>query len=90
MLTKMFNRSKQTEDKRVSEVDVIKAKLRDFGETGSNPVRDQIADLRSLRAAGRLTETDYAVTVAALLGTIDATTNYPAGTSLDLRFRAAQ
>ena len=89
MVTKMFHRSKQhEEDRRVSEVDSIKAKLRDFGETESNPVRHQIVDLRTLREAGLLTETDYAVTVAALLGTIDATTNYPVGTSLDHRVRA--
>jgi hypothetical protein len=88
MLTRRLHRSKQLEDRRVSEVDGIKAKLREFGDAGSNPIRDQIADLRSLREAGQLTETDYAVTVAALLGTVDATSNYPAGTSLDHRVRA--
>ena len=67
----------------------IKEKLDGFGETAANPVRAQIADLRVLRDASSLTHADYAVMVAALLGAVDAAADYPAGATLDRRFRAA-
>jgi len=87
MYTILKSRSVRREAERTRNVDTIKEKLGGFGEKDANPVRDQIADLRSLRDAGRLTHADYAVTVATLLGAVDAATAYPAGAPLDRRFR---
>jgi hypothetical protein len=52
----------------VSETACVEAKLRPFGQTGSNPVRGRIRDLRKRRDAGLLNETEFAVEVAELLG----------------------
>jgi hypothetical protein len=82
------SRSVKREAERARNVETIKEKLDGFGEAHANPVRAQIADLRSLRDAGSLTHADYAVTVAALLGAVDAAAGYPAGATLDQRFRA--
>jgi hypothetical protein len=50
----------------------LETKVRDFGERDAqNPVRDEIARLRERRDAGELSETDFAVKVAELLGTTD-------------------
>lgn len=68
----------------------LKAKLRRFGEIGRNPVREQIGELRARRDAGGLTETEFAVRVANLLGSVDAATNYPNGTLLSRRFSATR
>jgi hypothetical protein len=50
------------------------AKLEPFGQTdtGDSSVRDEITTLRAQRDAGELTETDWAVRVAELLGAVDA------------------
>jgi hypothetical protein len=52
----------------------VQAKLQPFGQTDAsdNSVRDQITTLRAQRDAGELTETDWAVRVAELLGAVDA------------------
>ena len=89
MYSILRSRSVKREVERARKVETIKEKLGGFGETDANPVRAQIADLRSLRDAGSLTHADYAVTVASLLGAVDAATAYPAGATLDRRFRAA-
>ena len=50
----------------------LETKVREFGEREArNPVRDEIAQLRERRDAGELTETDFAVKVAELLGSSD-------------------
>jgi hypothetical protein len=54
--------------RRASESACVEAKLRPFGQTGSNPVRSRIRDLRKRRDAGLLNETEFAVEVAELLG----------------------
>jgi hypothetical protein len=67
MLTRFLRpRSPQT----ASDAETIKEKLSAFGENAThNPVKDQIADLRALRDAGRVSDGDYANSVADLLGT---------------------
>jgi hypothetical protein len=52
----------------------MQAKLQPFGQTGAgnSSVRDEIATLRAQRDAGELTETDWAIRVAELLGAVDA------------------
>lgn len=54
------------------EADEIKTKLDPFGKVAHNPVRDVIAELREMRDAGSLSNTDYVNEVAALLGTSEA------------------
>jgi hypothetical protein len=50
----------------------LETKVRDFGEGEThNPVRDEIARLRDRRDAGELSDTDFAVKVAELLGSSD-------------------
>jgi hypothetical protein len=88
MYTILKSRSRR-ELERVRNVETIKEKLDGFGETAANPVRTQIADLRVLRDASSLTHADYAVMVSALLGAVDAGADYPAGATLDRRFRVA-
>jgi hypothetical protein len=56
-----------------SEAATIKARLSPFGESAAdNPVRYQIADLRALRDAGRVSDAEYAARVADLLGTSES------------------
>jgi hypothetical protein len=52
----------------------VRAKLEPFGQTnaGNSSVRDEIATLRAQRDAGELTETDWSVRVAELLGAVEA------------------
>jgi hypothetical protein len=71
--------SRRREDRRVNEIALIKDKLRGFGGTGANPVKDQIAELRADRASGVLSDIDYAIEVAALLGSPDGPGEYLAG-----------
>jgi hypothetical protein len=49
----------------------VKEKVEAFGQPDHNPVRDQISELRKQRDAGSLSMTDYALTVAELLGAIE-------------------
>jgi len=74
MLGGLFNsRSAQRDLRRANEAEAIRAKLSPFGvNSGDNPVRDQIAELRARRDAGTMSEGDYAARVADLLGTSDS------------------
>jgi hypothetical protein len=67
------SRSSQRAQESSDEAGQLIARLSPFG-TGDthNPVKDQIADLRSLRDAGRMSAADYAATVADLLGTSES------------------
>lgn len=56
---------------RRAEVEEMRSKVEAFGQPAHNPVRDQIAELRRQRDAGVMTMTDYALTVAELLGAIE-------------------
>jgi hypothetical protein len=88
MFTNLLHPRQKHDDQQVDKNADLKAKLRKFGEIGRNPVREQIVELRARRDAGGLTEAEFAVTVAKLLGTVDAATNYPNGTLLNRRFSA--
>jgi hypothetical protein len=52
----------------------LQAKLQLFGQTDASDrsVRDEIAMLRTQRDAGELTDTDWSVRVAELLGAVEA------------------
>jgi hypothetical protein len=49
----------------------MKEKVSAFGQPDGSPVRDEIAALRRSRDAGALSETDFAVRVAELLGAVN-------------------
>jgi hypothetical protein len=66
------SRFSKREHARLENIEAIKARLGDFGSPDANPVRAQIADLRSLRDAGQLSDAEFASTVAAVLGAIEA------------------
>jgi hypothetical protein len=78
MLTTIFrSRNARREDDRVQHIETIKAKLSEFGETEANPVKAEIATLRSLRDAGSLSESAYAAKVSVLLGTLETRIEFP-------------
>jgi hypothetical protein len=74
MLGGLFKtRSAQRATERANEVEAMKAKLSPFGDSAAySPLRDQLADLRAQRDAGQVSEAEYAVTVADLLGTSES------------------
>ena len=76
--------SRHRENAHVNEIALIKDKLRVFGAANGNPLKDQIADLRAHHDSGVLNHTDYAVRVAALLGSPDGAADH-----LEGRIRAA-
>jgi hypothetical protein len=85
MLTTMFkSRSTRREDDRMLHIETMKAKLSEFGDTHANPVKDEIASLRSLRDAGSLSDAAYAVKVSALLGALETRIEFPPITGRDL------
>jgi hypothetical protein len=51
--------------------EIVKTKLEPFGHPGENPVRAEIARLREQRDDGIMSETDFAVRVAELLGAFE-------------------
>jgi len=55
-----------------SDVARVIEKVQEFGQVDDNPVRDEIAELRKEREAGRLSDSDWACRVAELLGAVDA------------------
>lgn len=72
MFTTMFrSRSARREDDRVQRIETMKAKVDEFGDRHANPVKSEIASLRSLRDAGSLSDAAYAVKVSALLGALE-------------------
>ena len=78
MFTAILNaRSRRHAHDRAEYVDSIKTKLGAFGAQDANPVKAEIAILRSQHQEGVLSDADYAGTVAALLGSPDSLTDYP-------------
>lgn len=74
MLGGLFKtRSAQRSSQRADEVEALRARLSPFGDSAANsPLRDQLADLRARRNAGQVSEAEYAVMVADLLGTSES------------------
>jgi hypothetical protein len=74
MLGGLFkSRSTQRAERSASEAEALRAKLSPFGTSVGSPVlRDQMADLRAQRNAGHVSEAEYAVRVADLLGTSES------------------
>jgi len=74
MLGGLFkSRSTQRAAQQASEAEALRAKLSPFGAVApSGPLRDQMADLRARRNAGQVSEAEYAVMVADLLGTSES------------------
>jgi hypothetical protein len=73
MLGGLFKSRSTQRAERASEADSLRAKLSPFGaSTAGGPLRDQIADLRAQRNAGQVSEAEYAIRVADLLGTSES------------------
>ena len=61
-------KSVETGSLRAGDVECVKDRLEAFGQPLRSPVRDEISRLRRRRADGALSQTDYVVKVAELLG----------------------
>ena len=75
MLGGLFkSRSTQRAAVRATEAEALRAKLSPFGgsTSGNGGLRDQMADLRERRNAGHMSEAEYAIQVADLLGTSES------------------
>jgi hypothetical protein len=72
MLGGLFKSRSTQRAERASEAEALKAKLSPFGAGAPGLLRDQMADLRAQRNAGEVSEAEYAVAVADLLGTSES------------------
>ena len=73
MLGGLFKSRSVQRAEQATEAEALKAKLSPFGGSAADsPLRDQMADLRAQRNAGQVSEAEYAVKVADLLGTSES------------------
>ena len=73
MLGGLFKSRAAQRAERASEAEALRAKLSPFGSGApEGPLRDQMADLRAQRNAGQVSEAEYAIKVADLLGTSES------------------
>ena len=73
MLGGLFKSRSTHRAERTNEGEALRAKLSPFGSgTPDGPLRDQMADLRAQRNTGQVSEAEYAIKVADLLGTSES------------------